>query len=268
MPVSRKKVPSPLLLAAILSLSLAVSFVCLGCSRDDDVWIPPRDVPTPYYDPNYFVWEDGRCHYVDPQLGTGQTGIDVSEHQGDIDWQSVASDGIQFAFIRIGYRGTTEGNLFADQHFDQNYLEASDAGIACGAYFFSQATNVYEAEQEANFVLGLLDGRYLPYPVVYDLEVAQGTRVSGIDRETATACAQVFCEVIRNSGYDVMVYGNAYDLRRFDGQVLDSYDLWVAEYADYPSYADRFLIWQYTNEGTVAGIGSGVDLNLRLDEPR
>ncbi|MBQ9006607.1 MAG: glycoside hydrolase family 25 protein [Atopobiaceae bacterium] len=248
-------------------VSLFVLAVCLGftaCSGDDDVWIPPRGVPTPYYDQSYFSWEEGRCRYQVPQGSSGKTGVDVSEYQGSIDWYAVASDGIDFAFLRIGYRGTTEGNLFADQHFEENYASAQEAGIACGAYFFSQATNAAEAEEEASFVLELLGGRALDYPVVYDLEVASGTRVSGIDDDAATACAQAFCSTIQAAGYDVMVYGNYYDLMRYNDDVLSAYDLWLAEYADHPSYDRRFLIWQYSNEGTVAGIGSGVDLNLDL----
>jgi len=253
-------------------LALLVSFgfglVCAGCAADDDVWIPPRDVPSPYYDPTCFSWEDGRCHYADFQGHEALTGVDVSEYQGDIDWQAVAEDGVRFAFIRIGYRGTTEGNLFADRTFEQNLAGAQGAGIACGAYFFSQATSVSEAEEEATFVLELLGGRALSYPVVYDLEVAQGTRVRGMDNQVATACAQAFCEAIRDGGYDVMVYGNRYDLARYDDGVLGTYDLWLAEYADCPSYDRRFALWQYTNEGTVAGIGFGVDLNLDLGSAR
>lgn len=196
-----------------------------------------------------------------------QLGIDVSDHQGSIDWNAVAGDGIDFAFVRIGNRGYTEGALYADARYAENIDNATDVGLDVGAYFFSQATNVEEAREEADFVLQLLAGRYLALPVAYDHEpVADGAgRANNVDRETLTACARAFCERLEQGGYDTMIYGNSGDMARYDRAELGERPVWFAEYdAALPHAQFDFAIWQYTNGGTVAGISTAVDLNLLL----
>ncbi len=247
---------------ALLALILLVSFCC-ACS-EDDVWIPPRDVPAPYYDTRFFSWNDGRCSYESGNRSSAKTGVDVSEYQGAIDWDAVAADGIDFAIVRIGYRGTTEGGLFTDPLFTQNVSKAQAAGIECGAYFFSQATTVEEALEEAAYVLDLLGGIGLEYPVVFDYEVGGSSRAANLSQQDATEIARAFCDAIRTGGYEAMLYGNRYDLQRFDLDSLSDLELWFAEYGSYPTYESKFVIWQYDNEGVVEGISSGVDLNLDL----
>lgn len=196
-----------------------------------------------------------------------QLGVDVSDHQGAIDWNAVAGDGIDFAFVRVGNRGYTEGALYADARYAENVEGATSAGLDVGAYFFSQATSVEEAREEADFVLQLLAGRYLAMPVAYDHEpVADGAgRANDVDRETLTACARAFCERLEQGGYDTMVYGNSGDMARYDRAELVGRPLWFAEYDSAEPHAQfDFAIWQYTNDGSVAGIDTAVDLNLLL----
>jgi len=257
-----------LLRVTLVTLMFCLAFPLYSCSPQEEEWTPaPREVG-PYYEERFFSQVDGRYRYKDASVTVEKTGVDVSDHQGVIDWDSVAADGIDFAFIRIGYRGTTEGGLFVDERFSSNLLGAQEAGIECGVYFFSQATTVEEAEEEAAFVLGLLDGCQLDYPVAFDYECSAETRISNVSSQTATEAARAFCSAIQQGGYEAMIYGNAYDLARFDYHWIADYPLWLAEYGSNPSYERRAIIWQYTSEGVVNGINSHVDLNLDLSEVR
>ncbi len=250
-----------MLLASLLSMSALIA-----CSPDADPWDDSWHEREPYFDRDGFSQADGRASYTDGTGAFAKTGVDVSDHQGTIDWDAVAADGIEFAFVRIGYRGNTEGLLYADTQFEQNLSGAQAAGIACGAYFYSQAVSAEEARDEARFAVALLGSRELEYPVVFDYEANDGNRLSGIDGATATACARAFCDVIEEAGYEVMLYGNYYDLQYLDLSELGECGIWFAEYASAPSRSDAFAIWQYTASGQVRGIETPADLNLDLSE--
>ena len=259
------RITTPLLAAVVLvvcALALCSCFLLpRGESGGGSGWTPP------YCEPEGFAWENGRASYTEDGATAAKTGIDVSENQGYIDWDSVAADGIEFAFIRAGYRGTTEGGLFQDEYFEYNLQFARAAGIECGVYFFSQAVTEEEAREEAEYVLQLLAGAQLDYPVVFDYEQnAEGvqSRTEGMSREESTVIARAFCETIKAGGYDAMLYGNGYDLANLDYDALDGYGLWYAEYGDYPSCRRPFAVWQYANDGRVAGIETAVDMNLDI----
>lgn len=220
-----------------------------------------------YYEESGFSQQDGRYAYVGERGASSKTGVDVSENQGWIDWDAVAGDAIDFAIVRVGYRGTTEGGLFQDDYFEYNTSAARAVGLECGAYFFSQAVTVEEAQEEAAFAISVLGGMPLEYPVVFDHERhAPGidSRVDNLTPEEATAIALAFCQAIEAAGYDAAIYGNGYDLARYDLDELGGYPLWYAEYGTLPSSTQPFAIWQYTNDGRVAGIDAAVDLNLDL----
>lgn len=191
-------------------------------------------------------------------------GIDVSEHNGDIDWQKVKAAGIDFAYLRLGYRGTSVSNIAKDAKFDKNLEEASAAGLKLGVYFFSQATNENEAKEEAQYVLDTLNNMDLSYPVAFDFEPKQdGTdRISGLSQEEKTAVATAFCEAINEGGYNAIIYGNQHDLRLYNLTELAKWGFWYAEYDTEPTYTIKYGIWQYSSTGTVDGIKGDVDLNL------
>lgn len=194
------------------------------------------------------------------------TGIDVSSHQGDIDWAAVAGDGISFAMLRIGNRGYSQGALQADTSFETNLVGARENGLLVGCYFFSQAVSVEEAQEEADFVLTLLNGRAMDLPVVFDweyIEDQEDARTNQVDAQTVTDCAVAFCDRIAQAGYQTAVYRNGMlGYLHYDQAQLERYDAWYAEYAPWPSFAYAFDLWQYSNTGTVAGIGGNVDLDL------
>lgn len=192
-------------------------------------------------------------------------GVDVSDHQGQIDWNAVAQSGVRFALVRVGNRGTTEGGLFEDERYRENIQGAQAAGLTVGAYFFSQATTVQEAQEEARFVKERLSGLELTGPVAFDLEITPGSRVEGLTQTQATACARAFCQEAASLGTGPMIYGNSADLELYDQKLLSDYPLWFAQYqTESPACTLPFLIWQYTDSGQVPGIATPVDLNLLM----
>ena len=210
--------------------------------------------------------EHGRLQYVSDGEVLSRVGVDVSEHQGTIDWQAVAADGIDFCYVRAGWRGSSEGVVNADATFAANLAGARAAGLDVGVYFFSQAITVEEAVEEAEFLLGLLDGAELDYPVAFDLEPT-GTgegRADHLTREEQTAIALAFCARVEEVGYRTVVYGNQYDYERYDIARLMSRGYWYSEYTSSPSTNLDVAIWQYSNNGQVAGIETAVDLDIDL----
>lgn len=224
------------------------------------------NVPVAKYNTDLFVKDGSIMYYNDPNYNT-VLGIDVSSHQGEIDWQQVAASGIEAAFIRVGFRGYgSEGTLNMDSRFQENLVGAMSAGIKVGVYFYSQAITALEAAEEARFVLDALGGIPLDYPVVFDWETvsADGARTKGLDNTVLTDCAITFCETVSMAGYKPMIYYNKpvaythYQLER-----LVQYDKWFAQYGvTKPDMYYDYRIWQYSDSGSVPGIDGKVDMDL------
>lgn len=191
-------------------------------------------------------------------------GIDVSKWNGNIDWASVAADGVSYAIIRCGFRGSTEGGLIEDSMFYQNIKGATNNGIKVGIYFFSQAVNEVEAVEEASMVLDMIRGYNISYPIFLDVETSGGGRGDRIGVSERTAVCKAFCETIRNSGYTAGVYSNkTWFEEKMNVGELTGYKLWLAQYAKEVTYTKtRYDIWQYSDSGSVLGISTGVDLNM------
>ena len=254
--------------AALTALALAgaLGFITACGSSSDAEGIAASAYVSPY-DWNGLERTGDRFAYYENGELKSRLGVDVSDHQGAVDWSAVAADGVEFAMVRVGNRGYTEGALYADARYAENIDGASNAGLDVGAYFFSQAVSVDEAREEADFVLELLAGRYLALPVAFDHEpvVDAGGRANNVDRETLTACAQAFCERLEEGGYGTMIYGNSGDMARYDRSNLGGRPVWFAEYdAAQPHAQFDFAMWQYASNGTVAGIATNVDMNLLM----
>ena len=243
--------------ALLLALFLA------GCG-------PADPIPGNPYSAEDFVVAGGFLTYAGD--APSYVGVDVSSYQGEIDWPRVARAGVEFAIIRLGLRGYTEGGLFEDSCFSQNIEGALAAGLDVGVYFFSQAVSEAEAREEARFVLERLEGYEITYPVVFDWERQNypDSRTRLTDGETQTACAAAFCQAIEQAGYLPMVYfspSKAYD--ELDLARLLQWPFWLAHYTEdwqATSFRYQFAMWQYTSQGTVDGISTPVDLNLCLTE--
>ncbi len=209
---------------------------------------------------------EGETVIYDDARYTLHKGIDVSRHQGAIDWPAAAADGIEFAFVRLAYRGYgPEGNLREDERALENLRAAKAAGIRTGVYVFSQAVNEAEALEEADFALALLDGLPLELPVVFDPERIQNdeARTDGVTGKQFTKNTRVFCDRIREAGYEPMVYANMlWEAYLLDLKELKDIPVWYADYEPVPQTPYAFVCWQYSESGTVAGIEGGVDLDV------
>lgn len=214
---------------------------------------------------NLNILESGEYQYLTDGEVTSHKGIDVSSHQGTIDWNLVAQDGVEFAIIRVGFRGYgSAGTLVADEQFENNIQGAKAAGIKVGVYFFSQAINEEELLEEANLVLEKIAPYELDCPVVYDVEkTSSAGRMNEISVEERTNLTLLFCQTVENAGYTAMIYHNTeMGALLIDVAALEDYDKWYASYSDQMFYPYEYKIWQYSDTGKVQGISTDVDLNI------
>lgn len=210
---------------------------------------------------------NGIYRYEDENY-TSKLGIDVSSYQGDINWQKVKESGVEFAILRLGYRGYGQtGKIVLDSKFEQNYKSAKAVGIEVGVYFFSQAINVQEVKEEADFVLKHIEGKELSYPVVFDLEKIKNdvARTDNLTTEEITDMTLEFCKIIEQNGYSPSIYGNAKTLiTKMKLELFNSYRKWYADYQENPLYPFEFDLWQYTEKGNIDGIKGNVDIDIQF----
>ena len=192
-------------------------------------------------------------------------GIDVSKYQGTIDWKKVAEAGVDYAIIRLGYRGMNEGTLELDPVFEKNMEGAAAAGIKTGVYFFSQAVTKKEAEEEADFVLRAISKYKVTYPVIFDTErvATYNARANGLSYEDRTDMCITFCDRVAAAGYTPMIYANTkYMIMGINLERLEKYDKWFAVYSDKITFPYDFQMLQYSESGSIPGIKGNVDLDI------
>ncbi len=231
-------------------------------------FVPIRDdlQKNDYVMDNLNILEDGEVQYLQDGQVVSHKGIDVSKHQGNIDWAKVAADGVEFAFVRAGLRGYgTEGKLVEDDTFEQNVTGALQAGLKVGVYFYSQAITEEEVLEEANLVLEKVKPYNIQLPIVFDVEKVSGGkgRANALSVEERTHLAALFCQTIQDAGYKPMIYHNMeMGTLMLDLGQLEQYDKWFAYYNDDLYYPYAYKIWQYSEHGAVDGINEEVDLNI------
>lgn len=196
-------------------------------------------------------------------------GIDVSKHNGVIDWQEVKKDGVEFAMIRAGY-----GRNAIDSQFRRNISECNRLGIPCGVYWFSYALNEADAKQEALYCLDAVKPYKLEYPIAYDFEYdsVDYAKKNGVNitKEKASSFVKAFCDEIENAGYFVLNYTNIdYMKNYFTDAVNVRYGLWLAAWVNSESPPKSCYIWQHSSTGKVKGISGNVDMNKSyIDFPK
>ena len=219
---------------------------------------------------NFVVDERGKLDYVIDEEVKSRRGVDVSSHQGDIDWDKVKNDGMEFALIRVAFRGYGTGKLVVDEKFVENIEGALEAGLDVGVYLFTQAINNKEINEEIDAMLEQIE----PYkeditlPVVLDVEdPGADARYNDLDATTRTDLAIIFLEEMKSQGYDVMIYGNAKTyLYMLEMERIEEYPRWFANYnMDDFYFPYEFEIWQYSHSGSVDGIEGKADLNVWPD---
>lgn len=227
-----------------------------------------RDVYVSPYNWKNLSWDEKNMPtYAEKGQVASRLGCDVSAYDGAFDWQAASRNGLDFTFIRLGWRGYTEGRLNVDGCFYQNLANAKAAGFDVGVYFFSSAITEEEAREEADFVLAeLAIANVQPdLPIAFDLEPVPDAagRANNLSPEQATAVANAFCRRIEAAGHQTAIYGNQHDLARFDNSATSNRIVWLAEYeVEYPTAQRDFTIWQYTENGHIPGIERGVDLDI------
>lgn len=184
-------------------------------------------------------------------------GIDVSEHQGHIDWAKVAKDGVQFAVIRAGYGRELSQK---DDYFEQNYTAAKKAGIQVGAYWYSYADSLKRAEEEAKTCLKVLEGKKFDLPIFFDQEYEKS--ILALSSKTRTDIILKFLEIIQAAGRKCGLYSSTnFITTKLQASRLRQYPLWIAEYGSKLHYPGTVWAWQYTSTGRVSGIKGHVDCN-------
>ena len=231
-------------------------------------------VPDEFYGPSLRSRSNGYIHADKFDGYTIKKGIDVSQWNGDIDWGKVKAAGIDFAIIRVAYRGYgSSGSLNMDPYAIENIKGAKAAGIDVGVYIFSQAINTKEAVEEADYILDKINSykSYITLPVVLDFEYASDANgltgrlyKANLSKQAATNICLKFCERVESKGYDAMVYANA-DMLTNDlnaSSISEKYDVWLAHYTNKTNYSGDYNFWQYTSTGKVSGISGNVDMNF------
>ena len=184
-------------------------------------------------------------------------GIDVSVHNGSIDWQKVKNAGIQFAILRAGYGRELSQK---DAKFEENYRNAKVAGIPVGAYWYSYAMTEDEARLEADVFLSVIKGKQFEMPVYFDLEEK---KQFDLGKEKVSAIMRAFLEKVEKAGYFVGLYGSASSLTTHTADDIKSrYTIWLAHWTDKTNYSGAYGIWQYSDKGKVDGISGNVDLDI------
>lgn len=226
--------------------------------------IPPESNP---YGRRDFQYQ--RHNYLYCLRTDSYAGIDVSAFQGDINWKKVKNSGVDFAIIRLGYRGYGKaGRLVEDDYAQKNLFEASKEGLAIGAYFFSQALSIAEVDEEIEFMLDILGDYTLEMPIVLDWEIPTSeARTANMDARTLTDIQLHFCEKMTELGYQPMIYFNWYQSEHlYYLHELEDYPFWLALYQDRMTYPWKIEMWQYTQSGTVPGISTTVDINVYMPD--
>lgn len=223
----------------------------------------------PIYNADTEAYED-KTYFV-PSVVLS-SGIDVSKHQGNIDWKAVKNAGVDFVFVRVAYRGYETGNLGEDSYFRKNIEEAQKAGIRVGAYVYSQAVNEDEAREEAAYLMHRVANYKMDMPLVFDYEFAgKDTRLYNayfkdltLNKEKGTDVCLAFCDYVKANGYDAMVYANASMLSsNLNADRLgETAEIWLANFNDKPTYGNNIDYWQYSDKGKVKGIGGNVDCDF------
>lgn len=238
---------------------------------EGDMTIPWYDIPVNTFNPEDFEEKNGVVTYS----GSSFVGINVSQKMGDIDWPAVAASGVDFAMIRVGYRGNEKGRISPDSNFEQNMQGALDAGLPVGVYFYSKAVTDAEADEEAGFVLEQIRPYSMTYPVVMyweydrkdDGDVNEKSRTVRCNGDQVTGFIQTFCKKVKSVGYNVGFYcDKTMGYESLDLSRLSEYDLWYAETRAAPSFFYAFTMWQYTKTGEVPGIGKPVPVTISLKE--
>ena len=202
-------------------------------------------------------------------------GVDLSKHNGTVDFAKMKKAGVKYVILRAGYRGyAEEGTLNKDIKFDEYINAAIKQGLDIGIYFYSQAVSTTEAKNEAKYTVNLIKSykKHITLPVAFDYEFAEVSsgrfdkrwKNGTLNKSKCTKIAMAYCDYIDDAGYDAMVYAN----KSFLSEVIDgnsiakTYPIWMANYTTNTTYSGSFYIWQFSSTGKINGVSGSVDSNF------
>lgn len=184
-------------------------------------------------------------------------GVDLSKHNGSVDFNALKNAGIDFVILRAGYGNTAKQK---DIRFEENYSKAKAVGLPMGAYWYSYADSVEEVEREAEAFVDCIKGKTFEYPVYFDIEESKQIK-RGMD--FCSSLVKAFCEKMEQKGYYAGFYtSKAHLLNVISRDVRYRFTVWVAQWADKLTYTDPYGLWQYTSDGSISGVNGRVDMNL------
>ena len=246
---------------------------CVVYSGDGRFYFEPIDENIPkskYARENYVTEETGFRYYDEGTERKTTLCIDVSSHQGAIDWPKVAGAGVTQVMIRAGYRGYGSGKMVEDEKVHANIAGARANNIEAGLYYFSQAVNETEIDEEVAALLDIARADGANGPIAIDVEKLDADTARGnvLSQEERTHLIIYFCEQVKQAGFEPVIYGNAYSLfhmLKYDD--IKQYKVWYAFYSDFNYFPYNCYMWQYSSTGKVPGITGDVDLNVRYVPP-
>ncbi len=244
------------------------SYILVGTPPDCQFYKIVSQVPRHDYDvENFYIEDGGSVMYYHNDDGTRAStiAIDISTYQPYVDWEDVKAAGVDVVMLRVGFRGYGTGRIVLDDMFEEHVVNATEAGLTVGVYFFSQAISYEEGVEEARFTIDAIRKYNIKGPVAIDTEFvdASDARTNGLDVDSRTDSVVGFCETVKSAGYTPMIYANRnWFVQCLDMTRLGNYKLWLAHYANQTDFPYLYTGWQYTNAGYIDGISGEVDLNV------
>ncbi len=224
-----------------------------------------EDMPRNKYDYDNLKLDQSIMRYYENGKAASWLGVDISSNNGDVDFEKLKKAKCDFCMLRVGARGYSSGNIVMDENFEDNIKDAEDAKLDIGVYFCSQAVTKAEAREEADVLLDAIEGYDISYPVVFVMENIDGdmARIEALDTKDRTQIATAFLDEIADAGYKPMIYGDLeWLLTMLDLDVLEDYDVWIAEDGSKPQYPYEFGIWQYDSDGSISGVSGDVAMSI------
>ncbi|MCQ2248300.1 MAG: hypothetical protein MJZ50_04735 [Treponema sp.] len=268
-------------LLGMASIFLALSFLffsCTSCDHKDCRTVYNRQIekqhvhPDPAVQKNTFntKWLKKKGEFYYTKKGAPYrvvNGVDISRHQGIVDFDLLRKNGYEFVFLRLAYRryGYESGNLVKDENFDRYYEDAKQAGFKVGVYVYSQAINDEEALEEARIVIDNLKPYMLDLPVVYDPEFVfyDEARTDMVSEDVFCRNTQLFLDAVEAEGFKTMIYANLmWEFFVFTPELLRRNDIWFAQYSKKPTSPYKFTFWQYSGASQIEGVETPCDMNV------
>ena len=247
-------------------------FDCADSGEAELLEINP-DIPKNTYRPEGFRQEESELQYYSSGRKVSTYGVDVSKYQGDIDWEAVRDCGIDFAMLRAGVRGYSTGSVVMDESFEKNAKEATENGIDIGIYFYSQAINLNEAVEEANYAVAAASKYSVIYPIVFYTESIENdsARTDSLTEAERTDIAAAFCSTVEAYGFRSMICGSKHQLSKgLELEKISGRSLWLidapkmkeGDRLEMSAFPYKYSMWQYSNMGQIDGIEGNCNLDI------